>query len=58
MESWRGRGFSVLEIVEKSSEIFNQKINYSIVDRRSDLDEYYADISKSYKELQWKPKKC
>lgn len=53
-----GRGFSVLEIVEKSSEIFNQKINYSIVDRRSgDLDEYYADISKSYKELQWKPKK-
>ena len=35
-----------------------KKINYKIVDRRpGDLGEYWADIRKSEKELNWKPKK-
>ena len=53
-----GKGYSVLEIIEKCSAIYGKKINYKIVDRRpGDLGEYWADIRKSEKELNWKPKR-
>lgn len=53
-----GKGYSVLEVIEKCSEIFNKKIDYSIVDQRAgDLGEYYADIKKSKQDLNWEPQK-
>ena len=53
-----GKGYSVLEVIDKCSEIFMKKINYKIVTRRKgDLGEYWSNINKSKKDLNWKPKK-
>ena len=53
-----GKGYSVLEVIKKFSEILNIDINYKFEPRRpGDLDEYWASIEKSKNELNWSPVK-
>ena len=53
-----GRGYSVLEVIQNCSEIFKKNIEFNIVnERKGDLGEYYADISKSKNELNWEPQR-
>lgn len=50
-----GKGYSVLEIINKFESVNGLKINYDIVGRRDgDIAACYADCSKAYKELGWK----
>lgn len=52
-----GIGASVLELVNKFQQVTGVKLNYSIGPRRpGDVEKTYADPSKAFKELQWKPK--
>ena len=52
-----GKGTSVLELVSAFEKANNIKIPYEITARRDgDLAEYYADVSKAYKELNWSTK--
>ena len=50
-----GRGTSVLELVSAFEKASGVKIKYVIGPRRDgDVDENYADVSKAYKEMNWK----
>ena len=50
-----GRGTSVLELVSAFEKASGVKIKYVIGPRRSgDVDENYADVSKAYREMNWK----
>ena len=50
-----GIGYSVLDIVETFKRVNNIDIPYKIVERRpGDMDKFYADSTKAYKELGWK----
>ena len=52
-----GKGTSVLELVSAFEKANNIKIPYEITARRDgDLAEYYADVSKASKELNWSTK--
>jgi UDP-glucose 4-epimerase len=54
---WVGKWISVLEMINKTSEVIWKDILYKIIDRRSwDLWEVYCDPKKSEKELLWKAK--
>ena len=49
-----GKGYSVLEVVKEFEKVFDLNIPYKIVNRRKgDIDNYYADISKVKKDLNW-----
>ena len=49
-----GNGYSVLQIIEKMSEVIGRKIEFDIVDRRSgDIPVCYADPSRALEELKW-----
>lgn len=53
-----GKKHSVLNLIETFSRVANVKINYKIVERRDgDIPVSYADPSKSFKVLNFKPKK-
>lgn len=50
-----GKGYSVLEIINAFENATGVKIKYEITERRpGDIDEYYADPTKAFKELGWK----
>jgi UDP-glucose 4-epimerase len=52
-----GVGASVLELINKFEQVSGQKLNYSIGPRRpGDVEKTYADPSRAFKSLQWKPK--
>lgn len=51
----RGKGISVLELIDTFERVNNLKIPYEIVGRRAgDLPAFYADATKAYDELGWK----
>ena len=51
----RGKGISVLELIDTFERVNNLKIPYEIVGRRAgDLPAFYADATKAYNELGWK----
>lgn len=51
----RGKGISVLELIDTFERVNNLKIPYEIVGRRAgDLPAFYADATKAYNELNWK----
>ena len=51
-------GYSVLDVINKSSEICEKKIKHRIESRREgDIESIYADISKAKKDMNWKPTK-
>lgn len=53
-----GKGYSVLQLIETFKRVNNIDVPYKICDRRpGDIAMCYADISKAYKELGWKPQK-
>jgi UDP-glucose 4-epimerase len=53
-----GKGMSVFQVVRAFEEASSKKIAYKIVERRpGDLPEYYADVSKAERELNWKTQK-
>ena len=53
-----GQGNSVLELIETFEKVNNQKLNYSIGDRRlGDIEAIYTDTSKIESKLGWKSKK-
>ncbi|WP_289466286.1 GDP-mannose 4,6-dehydratase, partial [Klebsiella pneumoniae] len=52
-----GKGYSVLDVVKSFEKVNGVKIPYQIQPRRSgDIDEYYSDPSKVYRELGWEAK--
>jgi UDP-glucose 4-epimerase len=52
-----GVGASVLELVKKFQQVTGVKLNYVIGPRRpGDVEKTYADPTKAFDELQWKPK--
>ncbi|HZY83023.1 MAG TPA: UDP-glucose 4-epimerase GalE [Cyclobacteriaceae bacterium] len=52
-----GIGASVLELVTTFEKVTGVKLNYTIGPRRpGDVEKTYADPSRAFKELQWKPK--
>jgi UDP-glucose 4-epimerase len=52
-----GSGNTVLEVVQAFEKATGVKVNYSITGRREgDIEKIWADASKAFKELQWKPK--
>lgn len=52
-----GRGYSVKEVITACEEVLQQKISYSIGQRREgDTAILLADSSKAFRELQWKPR--
>ncbi|MEJ0034129.1 MAG: UDP-glucose 4-epimerase GalE [Bacteroidota bacterium] len=52
-----GVGASVLELVNKFQKVTGVKLNYSIGPRRpGDVEKTYADPTKAFEALQWKPK--
>ncbi len=54
----RGHGYSVLEIVREFEQILGKKIPYKFKPRRKgDISEYWADITKSKRDLDWYSKK-
>ncbi len=54
----RGSGYSVLEIVREFEYIIGKKIPYRFMPRRKgDISEYWADVTKSKKDLDWHSKK-
>jgi UDP-glucose 4-epimerase len=53
-----GRGSSVLDVVHAFERASGVKINYRIAPRRpGDLAEYYADVSRAKRELNWEAKR-
>lgn len=53
-----GKGFSVLEIINKFEEISKQKVKYKVVERRpGDISQITTDSSKALKTLGWKAKR-
>lgn len=51
-----GQGYTVLEIVKEFENYTNQKIRYELKDRRAgDAEAVYADYSKAYQLLDWRP---
>jgi UDP-glucose 4-epimerase len=53
-----GKGNTVLELIETFVKVNNQKLNYSIGDRRpGDIEAIYTDTSKIESKLGWKAKK-
>ena len=53
-----GKGISVLELIDTFQRVNKLKIPYFFGKRRKgDLPEYFADISKAKKILNWSPKK-
>ncbi len=53
-----GEGFSVFEIIKKFEELLDMKFDLRVLPRREgDLAEYWADISKANRELNWYPEK-
>jgi UDP-glucose 4-epimerase len=51
-----GKGNTVLEVVQAFEKATGVKVNYKIVDRREgDIEKIWADASKAFTELQWKP---
>ena len=54
----RGEGFSVKEVMNTISEVIRKDINYEISERRPGDPPYaVADVTKSSKDLNWKPQK-
>ena len=52
-----GVGASVLELVNKFQQVTGVKLNYTIGPRRpGDVEKTYADPSKAFRDLHWKPK--
>jgi UDP-glucose 4-epimerase len=52
---WTGKGTSVLEIINTTSEILWYDLPYTILDRRDgDIAEFYCDPSRAYDILGWK----
>ena len=52
-----GIGVSVLELVNTFEKVTGVKLNYSIGPRRAgDVEKTYADPSRAFRELEWKPK--
>ncbi len=52
-----GRGYSVLEILREFEKLVGKSIPYKFKNRRKgDLPEYWAEVSKSEKELEWTAK--
>lgn len=50
-----GKGYSVLDVVKSFERVNNVKVPYQILPRRDgDIDEYYSNPEKVYKELEWK----
>lgn len=53
-----GIGYSVFDIVNAFENVSGKKIKYKIAERRAgDIDIYYADPSKAFRELGWKAKR-
>jgi len=53
-----GKGNSVLEVIKSFEEVTEQKLNYSIVEKRpGDIVQIFADTSYANKELEWEAKK-
>ena len=53
-----GKGTSVQEIVDSFEKVNNIKLNYVYGSRRDgDLEEYFADASKAFEQLDWKTEK-
>lgn len=53
-----GKGTSVLEAIHSFEKVSGQKLNYSIVERRTgDIEQIYADTNFANEELGWKAKK-
>ncbi|MHA7056360.1 UDP-glucose 4-epimerase GalE [Aquimarina sp. M1] len=52
-----GTGSSVLEVIQSFEKVSNQKLNYTVVDRREgDITSAYANTDKANNELGWKAK--
>jgi UDP-glucose 4-epimerase len=52
-----GVGASVLELVNKFQQVTGVKLNYTIGPRRpGDVEKTYADPTKAFRDLNWKPK--
>ncbi|MBL6449851.1 UDP-glucose 4-epimerase GalE [Fulvivirga sp. 29W222] len=50
-----GKGYSVMEVVTTFEKATNQKLNYTIGNRRSgDVEKVFADVTKAQHELNWK----
>lgn len=50
-----GVGYSVLQVIDAFEKNNHVKVKYCITDRRpGDIDACYADVSKAYRELNWK----
>lgn len=53
-----GEGYSVLELVHSFERVSGIKLNYKIVERRpGDVDKAWADTTKAFEVLGWKPTK-
>ena len=51
-----GHGYSVLEVIKMFEEVLSAKIPYRILPRRpGDISRNYADVSKAFVELGWRP---
>ncbi len=49
-----GKGYSVLEVLKTFEDLSGTKIPYNVKNRRrGDLSEYWSDVSKAKKELNW-----
>ena len=52
-----GKGNSVLEVIQVFEKASGKKLNYQIIDRRpGDIAKIYADPTKSFKLLNWRPR--
>ncbi len=52
-----GRGVTVLEVVKEFEEVNKVKLNYSFGPKRpGDIEKVFADPSKAFKSLMWRPK--
>ena len=52
-----GSGYTVLELIQTSEEIYNKKIKYVYSNKRQgDVDIVFANTDKIHQELGWKPK--
>ena len=52
-----GKGFSVLDVINKANEIYQNKIKFSFSQKRDgDVEKLVSDISKLQKNIKWEPK--
>lgn len=52
-----GKGFTVLEVIQKFEEVNHIKLNYKISSRRSgDVEKIFANNDKALRELNWQPR--